>query len=152
MHFVYIDEIQDFSMSEISLFKYICQNVIEGFLFTGDTAKTIGRSIDFRYEDARSLFYEDFKPLQEGEKGIVSKIFQLKRNFRTDAAVIALAQSVIELVYYYFPLTIDVLESETSSICGEAPILLEPDSDDNAIMTIFGGNEGDAGPGGFGAQ
>ncbi|MFS7960512.1 putative TPR and ankyrin repeat-containing protein [Helianthus anomalus] len=84
-------------------------------------------SIDFRYEDSRSLFYEDFKPLQEGEKGIVSKIFELKRNFRTDVAVIALAQSVIELVYYYFPLTIDIidiLESRTSSICGEVPILL----------------------------
>ncbi|GJR68652.1 UvrD-like helicase, ATP-binding domain, P-loop containing nucleoside triphosphate hydrolase [Tanacetum coccineum] len=37
--------------------KYICQNVEEGFMFAGDTAQTIARGIDFRFQDIRSLFY-----------------------------------------------------------------------------------------------
>ncbi|GJR73094.1 UvrD-like helicase, ATP-binding domain, P-loop containing nucleoside triphosphate hydrolase [Tanacetum coccineum] len=47
MDFVYIDEVQDLSMRQISLFKYICQNVEKGFMFAGDTAQTIARGIDF---------------------------------------------------------------------------------------------------------
>nr|GEX68374.1 UvrD-like helicase, ATP-binding domain, P-loop containing nucleoside triphosphate hydrolase [Tanacetum cinerariifolium] len=57
MDLVYIDEVQDLSMRQISLFKYICQNVNEGFMFVGDTAQTIARGIDFRFQDVRSLFY-----------------------------------------------------------------------------------------------
>ncbi|GJZ83321.1 UvrD-like helicase, ATP-binding domain, P-loop containing nucleoside triphosphate hydrolase [Tanacetum coccineum] len=43
MDFVYIDEVQDLSIRQISLFKYICQNVEEGFMFAGDTTQTIAR-------------------------------------------------------------------------------------------------------------
>ncbi|KAK3421370.1 hypothetical protein EUGRSUZ_G02028 [Eucalyptus grandis] len=57
--FVYIDEVQDLTMRQISLFKYICRNVDGGFVFSGDTAQTIARGIDFRFEDIRSLFYKD---------------------------------------------------------------------------------------------
>ncbi|GKA40041.1 UvrD-like helicase, ATP-binding domain, P-loop containing nucleoside triphosphate hydrolase, partial [Tanacetum coccineum] len=46
--FVNIDEVQDLSMRQISLFKYICQNVEEGFVLAGDTAQTIARGIDFQ--------------------------------------------------------------------------------------------------------
>nr|GEX90583.1 UvrD-like helicase, ATP-binding domain, P-loop containing nucleoside triphosphate hydrolase [Tanacetum cinerariifolium] len=35
MDLVYIDEVQDLSMRQISLFEYICQNVEEGFMFAG---------------------------------------------------------------------------------------------------------------------
>nr|GEY10549.1 hypothetical protein [Tanacetum cinerariifolium] len=57
MNFVYIDEVQDLSMRQLSLFKYICQNV-EGFMFAGDIAQTIAKRIDFRFQDIRSLFIE----------------------------------------------------------------------------------------------
>lgn len=43
MDFVYIDEVQDLTMRQISLFKHICKNVDEGFVFSGDTAQTIAR-------------------------------------------------------------------------------------------------------------
>ena len=60
MDFVYIDEVQDLTMRQISLFKYICLNVDEGFIFAGDTAQTIARGFDFRFQDIRSLFYKEF--------------------------------------------------------------------------------------------
>ncbi|KAJ0765113.1 putative TPR and ankyrin repeat-containing protein [Helianthus annuus] len=143
MDFIYIDEIQDLSMKQISLFKYICQNVDKGFTFAGDTAQTIARDINFRFQDIRSLFYKEFltsRTTRKQNKGFVSEIFQLKQNFRTHASVLKLAQSVIDIVYSYFAHSIDILEPEISLINGEAPVLLESVNDENAIVTIFGGS------------
>nr|XP_043619835.1 TPR and ankyrin repeat-containing protein 1-like [Erigeron canadensis] len=148
--FVYIDEVQDLSMRQISLFKYICQNVDEGFIFAGDTAQTIARGIDFRFQDIRSLFYKEF--LTKQEKGLVSEVFQLKQNFRTHAGVLQLAQSVIDILSCYFVHSIDILEPETSLISVEAPVLLESSNNENAIETIFGGSESGGKKVGFGAD
>jgi len=60
LDFVYIDEVQDLSMNQIALLKYVCSNFKEGFVFAGDTAQTIARGIDFRFEDIRSFFYTVF--------------------------------------------------------------------------------------------
>ncbi|KAL9228933.1 hypothetical protein vseg_004459 [Gypsophila vaccaria] len=158
--FVYIDEVQDLTMRQIALFKYICRNVEEGFVFSGDTAQTIARGIDFRFQDVRCLFYKEFlriKMIDEAsgisEKGHIAPIFQLSENFRTHAGILKLGHSVIELIYHFFPQSIDVLSPETSLIFGEAPILLESGADENAIVTIFG-NNGNVGSNlvGFGAE
>lgn len=144
MDFVYIDEVQDLTMSQISLFKYVCGNVDEGFVFSGDTAQTIARGIDFRFQDIRALFYKVFMQsgrdgnVEKKEKGRLSEIFNLRQNFRTHDGVLRLAQSVIDLIYRFFPNSIDVLKPETSLIHGEAPVLLEPGNEENAIVTIFG--------------
>ncbi|OMO60735.1 hypothetical protein CCACVL1_23911 [Corchorus capsularis] len=160
MDFVYIDEVQDLTMRQIALFKYVCKNVNEGFVFCGDTAQTIARGVDFRFEDIRCLFYNEFIleskcKTNDGkrEKGQISKTFHLSQNFRTHDGVLRLAQSIIDLLYRFFPLFVDMLSPETSLIYGQAPIWLEPEKEDNAIATIFKflGNE----PGamvGFGAE
>ncbi|PWA68994.1 uvrD-like Helicase, ATP-binding domain, P-loop containing nucleoside triphosphate hydrolase [Artemisia annua] len=138
MDFVYIDEVQDLSMRQISLFKYISQNVDEGFIFAGDTAQTIARGIDFRFQEIRSLFYKEFLSTRSSgkrEKSLLSDISQLKQNFRTHAGVLDLAQSVIDIDILY-----------------EAPVLLESGNDENAIKTIFGGSESSGKVVGFGAE
>ena len=160
MNFVYVDEVQDLTLSQLTLFKYICKNVEEGFVFSGDTAQTIAKGIDFRFQDIRSLFYKKFVLESKGsghdgrkEKGIISDIFHLSQNFRTHDGVLKLSQSVIELLYRYFPQSTDILQPETSPINGEAPILLESGNNKNAITTIFG-NRVNAGVSivGFGAE
>lgn len=145
MKFVYIDEVQDLTMSQIALFKYVCQNVEEGFVFCGDTAQTIARGIDFRFQDIKSLFYKQFVleskrsiHNQEKEKGRISDIFLLTQNFRTHAGVLKLSQSIIDLLFRFFPYSVDVLKPETSLIYGEAPVVLECGNSENAIATIFG--------------
>nr|XP_043619805.1 TPR and ankyrin repeat-containing protein 1-like [Erigeron canadensis] len=148
--FVYIDEVQDLSMRQISLFKYICHNVEEGFIFAGDTAQTIARGIDFRFQDIKSVFYKEFlttRITEKQEKGLVSEVFQLKH-----AGVLQLAQSVIDILYCYFEHSIDILEPETSLISGEAPVLLESRINENAIVTIFGGSGSGGEIVGFGAD
>nr|GMC93262.1 uncharacterized protein LOC109161799 isoform X4 [Ipomoea batatas]GME13599.1 uncharacterized protein LOC109161799 isoform X4 [Ipomoea batatas] len=160
MDFVYIDEVQDLTMRQISLFKYICQNVDEGFVFSGDTAQTIARGIDFRFEDVRTLFYEEFMMKLKGDgpparkdKGHLAGVSCLLHNFRTHAGVLRLAQSVIDILCHYFPQSIDALAPETSLIYGEAPVLLKPGSDENAIVTIFGNSGSISGKMvGFGAE
>ncbi|XVF02940.1 hypothetical protein REPUB_Repub04eG0217900 [Reevesia pubescens] len=160
MDFVYIDEVQDLTMREIALFKHVCKNISEGFVFCGDTAQTIARGIDFRFEDIRSLFYNEFvleskckTNDKKKEKGQISKSFHLSQNFRTHDGVLRLAQSVIDLLYRYFPSLVDILCPETSLIYGEAPIWLESENEDNAIATIFR-NNGNVGGHmvGFGAE
>ncbi|XVE85514.1 hypothetical protein DITRI_Ditri17bG0096700 [Diplodiscus trichospermus] len=160
MDFVYIDEVQDLTMRQIALFKHICKNVSEGFVFCGDTAQTIARGIDFRFEDIRSLFYNEFVleskcTINDGkkEKGQISKSFQLSQNFRTHDSVLRLAQSVIDLLYYFFPSFVDILCPETGLIYGEAPIWLECQNEDKAFVTIFGNNSNAGGHMvGFGAE
>ncbi|XP_076952702.1 uncharacterized protein LOC143626518 [Bidens hawaiensis] len=155
MDFIYIDEVQDLSMRQISLFKYICQNVDEGFIFSGDTAQTIARGISFRFQDIRSLFYREFlNNRTSGKKNndLVYEIFQLKQNFRTHAGVLNLAQSVIDIMYCYFGHSIDILEPEISLISGEAPVLLEAVIDENAIATIIGSSGSGREFVGFGAE
>ncbi|XP_039054692.1 uncharacterized protein LOC120197159 [Hibiscus syriacus] len=145
MDFVYIDEVQDLTMRQIALFKHVCKNVSEGFVFCGDTAQTIARGIDFRFEDIRTLFFNEFvleskgeKNHEKKEKGQISKSFHLSQNFRTHDGVLRLAQSVIDLLYHYFPSFVDSLSPETSLIYGEAPIWLDSDSsEDNVIAKIF---------------
>ncbi|KAI4357246.1 hypothetical protein L6164_001207 [Bauhinia variegata] len=160
IHYVYIDEVQDLTMSQIALFKYICQDVEEGFVFSGDTAQTIARGIDFRFQDIRSLFYKKFVLESKSsihnerkEKGQISDILLLSQNFRTHDGVLKLSQSILELLFCFFPHSIDVLKPETSLIYGEAPVVLESGNCEDAIVTIFG-NSGNMGGKivGFGAE
>ncbi|KAM0823294.1 hypothetical protein ACQ4PT_070967 [Festuca glaucescens] len=142
--FVYIDEVQDLTMTQIALLKYVCRNFKEGFLFAGDTAQTIARGIDFRFEDIRSLFYTAFLSETEvanqehGKQVQLSDMFQLTQNFRTHCGILHMAQSIMSLLYFFFPSSVDKLNPETGLVYGEAPVLLESCNDQNAIMTIFG--------------
>ncbi|EYU30326.1 hypothetical protein MIMGU_mgv1a023558mg, partial [Erythranthe guttata] len=158
-----VERVQDLTMRQTSLFRFICKNVDEGFVFCGDTAQTIARGIDFRFEDIRSLFYNEFfmkssricEPSASGrrEKGVISHTFCLSQNFRTHTGVLRLAQSVIDLICHFFPQSIDALAPETSLIYGESPVVLEPGSDENLIMSIFGHSGHDGGKWvGFGAD
>ncbi|XP_062004037.1 uncharacterized protein LOC133721436 [Rosa rugosa] len=156
MDFIYIDEVQDLTMSQIALFKHMCNNVDEGFVFSGDTAQTIARGIDFRFQDIRHLFYKKFvlesrsnKQDERKGKGQISEIYHLTQNFRTHSGILKLSQSIIELLYRFFPLSIDVLKPESSVIYGEAPVVLESGENENAIIKIFGNSRNIVG---FGAE
>ncbi|KAK4424964.1 Helicase SEN1 [Sesamum alatum] len=98
--------------------------------------------------------YEKMKMvLGRREKGHISDVFSLCQNFRTHTGVLRLAQSVIDLICHFFPQSIDVLAPETSLIYGESPVVLDPGSDENSILTIFGHSRNAGGKWvGFGAD
>ncbi|CAI9275089.1 unnamed protein product [Lactuca saligna] len=112
MDYVYIDEVQDLTIRQIMLFKYVCRNVHEGYAFSRDIAQAIAKGIGFRFEDIRWLFFRKF--LLGSEKGKLSKVFQLSENFHTHTGVLNLAQSVVNLLCHFFPLFVDALSPETS--------------------------------------
>uniref|UniRef100_A0ACD5XV05 Uncharacterized protein n=1 Tax=Avena sativa TaxID=4498 RepID=A0ACD5XV05_AVESA len=157
----YVDEVQDLTMAQIALLKYVCKNFEEGFHFAGDTAQTIARGIDFRFEDIRSLFYTTFLSGNEacnrgnkhGKQGHLCDMFQLAQNFRTHCGILRMAQSIIDLLYFFFPSSVDKLNPETGLVYGEPPVLLETGNDKNAIVNIFGENKSTHGSlHGFGAE
>ncbi|PRQ41351.1 putative tetratricopeptide-like helical domain, uvrD-like Helicase, ATP-binding protein [Rosa chinensis] len=103
INFVYIDEVQDLTMSQIMLFKHICSNVEEGFVFSGDTAQTISKGIDFRFQDIRHLFYKKFvldsrsnEHNERNDKAEISKMFHLSQNFRTHGGVILVRDATVQ--------------------------------------------------------
>ncbi|KAE8790127.1 putative ATP-dependent helicase [Hordeum vulgare] len=158
---VYVDEVQDLTMTQIVLLKYVCRNFKEGFHFAGDTAQTIARGVDFRFEDIRSLFYTTFlsetKACNQGNKPgkqcHLSDMFQLTQNFRTHSGILRMAQSIIDLLYFFFPSSVDKLNPETGLVYGEPPVLLETGNDKNAIVNIFGEKKSKHGNlHGFGAE
>lgn len=129
--FVYIVEVQDLTMRQLSLFKYVCRNVDGGFVFAGDTAQTIARGVDFRFGDIRSLSYKEFVMKSSSDKVYntskhveIANEFHLSQNFCTHAGILKLAQSVIDLLYHFFPLSIDALNPETSMIHEKTPVLI----------------------------
>ncbi|KAL6189735.1 hypothetical protein ACLB2K_036137 [Fragaria x ananassa] len=145
MDFVYIDEFQDLTMSQIALFKPMCHNVEEGFVFSGDTAQTIAKGVDFRFQELQHLFYKKFllesrsnKHDESKEKGQISEILHLTQNFCTHAGILKLSQSIVELLYHLFPFSIDVLKPESNLIYGEAPVLLQSGENEIALVKIFG--------------
>ncbi|GLJ34015.1 hypothetical protein SUGI_0684140 [Cryptomeria japonica] len=155
MNFVYVDEVQDLPMAQISLFKYVCSNVREGFIFAGDTAQTIARGVYFRFEDIRNLFFKEFLEVDndQSKTKLMPDLFHLSQNFRTHTGITKLAQSVVELLYHFFPFAVDKLRPETSLIYGEAPTFLDTKEEESVITTIFGhgGNIG-SGKYEFGAE
>ncbi|KAJ4710308.1 UvrD-like Helicase, ATP-binding domain, P-loop containing nucleoside triphosphate hydrolase [Melia azedarach] len=54
--------------------------------------------------------------------------------------VLKLAQSIIDLLYHFFPHSVDIVNPEKSFIFGEPPVLLESGDNENAIIKNFGNN------------
>ncbi|CAI5459961.1 unnamed protein product [Closterium sp. Yama58-4] len=79
--YVYVDEVQDLTQAQIAILQFLCSNVATGFFFAGDTAQTIARGVDFRFQDVRRLFYELFL----GKGAVASVAGGVERNEEVDA-------------------------------------------------------------------
>ncbi|XP_062076340.1 uncharacterized protein LOC133781383 [Humulus lupulus] len=158
MNFVYIDEVQDLTMSQVALFKHVCSNLEEGFVFSGDVAKPAAGGIGCRIQDMRSVICNKFflkQPMMnmKGKGGHITNMFSLTRNFRSHGGILKLSESVIELMYHFFPLSIDIIDHDTYMVPGEAPILLQSEKSENAIIKLFGkGDSLSKNANGFGAE
>eukprot|EP00929_Paragymnodinium_shiwhaense_P001903 TRINITY_DN102114_c0_g1_i1.p1 TRINITY_DN102114_c0_g1~~TRINITY_DN102114_c0_g1_i1.p1 ORF type:complete len:2251 (+),score=371.14 TRINITY_DN102114_c0_g1_i1:506-6754(+) len=56
---VFIDEVQDLLPAEILVLRLFCQHN-NCWIFAGDTAQTISKGVEFRFEFLRTLYYEEF--------------------------------------------------------------------------------------------
>ena len=65
--------------------------------------------------------------------------FQLHQNFRTHCGVVNLSNSIVELITYFFPETIDKMEPETSRVLGSPPLFIDSEAD--VVVELFRGSE-----------
>lgn len=131
-HSIYLDEVQDFTQAELSIFIHCCRNPNSMF-FTGDTAQSIMRGIAFRFQDLRSLFHQ----IHESSEivRVPQKPFNLTINFRSHSGILKLAGSIIDLIREFFKDSIDLLPDDEGMFPGPTPVLVEScQVDDLALL------------------
>ena len=134
LEYIYVDEVQDLTESQISLFKFVCHNP-NGYFFAGDTAQTIANGVGFQFNSLKDFFHSEFLIDHADKSILIPHVQQLKQNFRTHNGVLKLANTVIKLISHFFPLTIDKLADESSLVIGPKPIFLMDQTD--VISALF---------------
>jgi DNA helicase IV len=107
--------------------------------FTGDTAQSIMRGIAFRFEDLKTLFHDIVSLNRMRSKEPVrtpDRLYQLTYNYRSHSGILKLASSVLNLLLYYFPESIDKLEEDRGLFEGPKPVLLESCSKSDLAMIL----------------
>ncbi|CAG8694981.1 17802_t:CDS:10, partial [Dentiscutata erythropus] len=125
---VYIDECQDNHIVDIALILKLFNNANVIFL-AGDVAQCIACGSSFRFQSVRSLMY--IWELDRFERSLTNynrrdainlKQFELNINYRSHNQILQLASSVIDLIWYFFPDSIDKLSCEHSEVGGLKPV------------------------------
>ena len=123
IHELYIDEVQDFTQAELSVIFKCCKDPNRCFL-AGDTAQTIIQGIAFRFEDLKSMFHNF-----EKDHGIVCTVPQVQKltiNHRSHSSITELANSLIDLLKWYFPDAFDWqnIPADQSNMKGPTPFFI----------------------------
>lgn len=64
---------------------------------------------------------------------------QLVKNFRSHANILSLASTVVDMIYHFFPRTIDQLRPDEGNLRGPSPVIIEGKLQD--FMLYLVGNE-----------
>lgn len=122
IHSVYIDEVQDFTQSELAIFIHCCRDPNSMF-FTGDTAQSIMRGIAFRFQDLRSCFHRIHSKVPY--INVPKEPLKLTINYRSHSGILKLAGSVIDLISEFFKDSIDHLPDDEGMFPGPMPVFLD---------------------------
>ena len=99
--FDYLFFLWDLTQAQILLFS-------RPFVFAGETAPPISSGVQFRFEDVRRLFFQEFIPFIRTEStqaaiaSLVPPLENLTQNFRSCTGVLHLANSCIEHIAKFF--------------------------------------------------
>eukprot|EP01105_Mastigella_eilhardi_P017388 TRINITY_DN399_c0_g3_i1.p1 TRINITY_DN399_c0_g3~~TRINITY_DN399_c0_g3_i1.p1 ORF type:complete len:1268 (+),score=390.50 TRINITY_DN399_c0_g3_i1:4126-7929(+) len=118
--YVYVDEVQDCTVSQLALLHFLCQRR-GGYALVGDTAQTIQRGVSFRFDALKDMF---FRMIANEEADAVPEVQHLRKNFRTHQGICKLANSVTHIILHFFPEAIDNLGDESAPGPGIRPIFL----------------------------
>ena len=119
---LYVDEVQDFTQSELHLLIQSCKNPGCNVFLTGDTAQTVMKDVSFRFKDLKtSLFKNEDIAVQQAPP-----IFELKINYRSHSGILNLAKSVLTILEKHFPDSLDRVPTDQGMLSGPKPIFIEP--------------------------
>jgi hypothetical protein len=145
IHLLYRDEVQDFVQAELLLDLRLLADP-SGILYSGDTAQTISRGVGFRFDDIRTLFYdESVRRLAAASPGPplrVPDIDTLALNYRTHAGVLDAAAVCVAALRALYPRSIDALPRERAFFDGASPLLLPALCEDDLSILLSGANRG----------
>ena len=108
IHNFYIDEVQDFTEAELYLLLSLSQCPNGNFL-CGDSAQSIMKGVSFRFTDVRSLFHELDLCYPHHKVLVPDSLHYLTINYRAHAGILSVADSVIELLGYFFKDSFDAI-------------------------------------------
>ena len=91
--FVYIDEVQDFSINQLYLLFLISRNIK---VLAGDTCQTLSKINTFRFADLNNVLYtfNSLKNIKINE----TKNFEINLNFRCQANILKFAHLIYEII------------------------------------------------------
>ncbi|CAD8087088.1 unnamed protein product [Paramecium sonneborni] len=129
LHFLYVDEVQDFTQATLYLFNLIAEQRI---MLSGDTAQNIIKGVGFRFQDLKQQFFgmKDFQT------------FALTINFRSHNEILQLANNVISIIEILYPKTIDCLKKEQSPNSGTIPTIISSNDINSILFLMQGQNDG----------
>ena len=130
---LYVDEVQDFTLAELSLYLKLC-NSTEGNFFTGDTAQSIVRGVSFRFADLKVHLHS---------LGLTCSLDHLTENYRSTHEILQLASSVIDVLKHLFPDSFDSqLPRDEGQIHGTKPLFHQLASPDvNRLASLVEGRD-----------
>jgi superfamily I DNA/RNA helicase len=102
-------------------------------MLAGDTAQSIAVGVGFRFTDVRQIFWEKFRHR-------VPDLIPLFHNYRSHAGVLRLAASVLELLYKYFPHSLDAMPPDQGLFDGPKPVIMDV-SDLSELVLILEGSK-----------
>lgn len=116
IHEMYVDEVQDFHESEILLMALVSD--ANRLFLTGDDAQTIARGLSFRFCDIRTIFHD----LHERDSQIgIPAMKLLENNYRTHSGILNLANTVIEIIGFFFPGRVEDIDHDRGLFDGPKP-------------------------------
>ncbi|KAI5850467.1 P-loop containing nucleoside triphosphate hydrolase protein [Morchella snyderi] len=142
----YVDEVQDLRVGEVEILLRVVGNP-RGVHLAGDTAQCISRDSTFRFQDIKALFFQLFGSMatkghgssKTAEESLEKpRLFLLAKNYRSHQGILALASSVVDLLWKVFPDVIDKLQPEVGTYLGPKPKLFIGFSSDMFSKKLFG--------------
>ena len=145
IHNFYIDEVQDFTEAELYLLLHLSRCPNQNFL-CGDSAQSIMKGVSFRFKDVRSLFHELDLCYPHHKVVVPDSLHYLTINYRAHAGILSVADSVIELLGYFFKDSFDAIPESIQNTTvrnvklDQKPLILRYDSPEEMLASnLFDG-------------
>jgi superfamily I DNA/RNA helicase len=116
---VYVDEIQDYTQAEISIFFTLCSR--GGLFLAGDPAQSVVEGVEFRFEEVRSVAYHLFKEEDKRKRYMPEKPLLVTRNFRSHSGILNVAAYVLDRMFKAFPYSAEQLGKDVGLFRGPRP-------------------------------
>jgi hypothetical protein len=132
---LYVDEVQDLAPSMMRLLLRLVRRPGGFLMVCGDTAQTIAKGSVFRFQDLTAMVYREVSGVDPDGAQLVEE--RLAHNYRSHNGILRLAASVIDLLYAYFPESVDRMERDHSDEDGCLPIVWKK----SAFLDCLSGSE-----------